>query len=104
MFGAVKHMLGMAVNYDMEKKFLELNQTTYIQNLIKKFNQYDSKEVSTPMEVSLVLTKEDEAKTPEELNLMNTRPYRSLVGALNYLCGTTRPDICVAVTKLSRFS
>ncbi|POM77421.1 Polyprotein [Phytophthora palmivora] len=34
---------------------------------------------------------------------MKSKPYRSLVGSLMYLTCVTRPDIAVAVIKLSRF-
>ncbi|GMG17193.1 unnamed protein product [Phytophthora fragariaefolia] len=34
---------------------------------------------------------------------MRSKPYRSLIGSLMYLACGTRPDISVAVAKLSRF-
>ena len=101
--GPVKHMLGIEIHYKLADKNLTLQQTKYIEDLVVKFNQQNAKEVSTPMETSLQLTKDNEANDEDEQRLMKTRPYRSLVGALNYLSGTTRPDISVAVTKLSRF-
>src|SRR5882762_70887 len=60
--------------------------------------------VSTPMEAGLILSchSDVELTHEEELELCNT-PYRRLVGLLIYLAIATRPDIALAIQKLSQF-
>ena len=60
--------------------------------------------VSTPMESGLVLSgHSDVTLTPEEEFELRDIPYRRLVGLLMYLAIATRPDIALAVQKLSQF-
>jgi len=51
--------------------------------------------IGTPLEVGLQLVKADESD--------DALPYREAVGSLMYLMVGTRPDLAIAVGKLSRF-
>ncbi|GMF28854.1 unnamed protein product [Phytophthora fragariaefolia] len=87
----------------MEDKTLRICQRAYTEAVIKKSGQEHANPSLIPLDTSVHLTKNDEPKTDEEKAKMRSKPYRSLVGSLMYLACGTRPDISVAVSKLSRF-
>jgi hypothetical protein len=75
---------------------LILSQQRYILDLLQKSNMSEAIPVKTPMSTAhaLSLLSDDP--------LTNPSPYRSLVGALQYL-SLTRPNISFAVNKVSQF-
>ncbi|GMF59147.1 unnamed protein product [Phytophthora fragariaefolia] len=75
----------------------------HTESIIKKFGQENAKPCLTPLELGVHLTKANEPQTEDDKVKMKAKRYRSLVGSLmNLACGT-RPNISVAVAKLSRF-
>ena len=100
--GLLEWYLGIKVK--QERSIIKLNQIIYIQNLLKKFKMEDCKPVNTPMEGNQKLSKELTTKSSEEIKIMENIPYRSAVGALNYLSTCTRPDISYAVSEVARFN
>jgi Reverse transcriptase (RNA-dependent DNA polymerase). len=91
--GIISKYLGMQITRD--ENSLKINQTQYIQNMLKKFNMSDCKSISTPIEPNYEHVGEHD---PNYENLC-----RSALGALLYLSLCSRPDITVAVNVLSRF-
>ncbi|GMF58100.1 unnamed protein product [Phytophthora fragariaefolia] len=87
----------------MEDKTLRICQRAYTEAVIKKVGQEHTNSSLIPLDTSVPLTKNDEPKADEEKAKMRSKPYRSLIGCLMYLACGTRPDISVAVAKLSRF-
>ena len=73
-----------------------LNQETYIQSTIQKFGLTDANRVITPLDLGTQLEKSESVHA----NL----PYRELLGSLMYIMIATRPDICFAVSYLTRFA
>jgi hypothetical protein len=73
-----------------------LSQQRYILDLLRKSNMLEAKPVKTPMSAAHALT------LLSDDTLTDLSPYRSLVGALQYL-SLTRPDISFAVNKISQF-
>ena len=72
----------------------KLFQSRYIEN-ISKFGMADCKPHSTPCEMDIT-------KTSDEVNLIESKPYREIIGSLIYIMVATRPDICYTVTRLSQ--
>jgi len=95
--GEIKHCLG--IEFSRNQDSIMLNQGSYIQRLIERFNMTDAKPVKTPMETGLKLTKGNET-----LRNKNNIPYRELLGCLMYLAVATRPDIAHAVSYLGQFN
>ncbi|XP_059221384.1 uncharacterized protein LOC131995997 [Stomoxys calcitrans] len=60
--------------------------------------------VSTPMDVNVKLSKEMSPKTFAEVKEMSEIPYQQAIGSLLFASQCTRPDICLAVNKLSKFN
>jgi hypothetical protein len=75
---------------------IEMTQPKFIDQLLKEFNMQEANGAQSPSAGNLIFSKrEDEAKCPG--------PYESIVGSLNYLSETTRPDIRYIVSRLARF-
>lgn len=75
---------------------IHLSQRKYILDLLHRFDMSDSKPMPTTMCASISLSLRD------GFPLTDGADYRTLVGSLQYLL-LTRPDIAVAVNRLSQF-
>lgn len=102
--GPVKFFLGVKVERNRKKRTLQLSQQQYINDMLKRYDFDNCHPVSTPLNSSVSLTKEDGPKTAEELETMRHVPYIHAVGSLIYLALSTRPDIAHAVSVLARFN
>jgi hypothetical protein len=74
---------------------LYLNQSKYLESILKQFKLEGIKMCQTPMVVGQKIYSKDTL-------LDNPSEYRSLIRSLQYLC-ITRPDIAYFVNKLSQF-
>ncbi|POM79514.1 Retrovirus-related pol Polyprotein, partial [Phytophthora palmivora] len=101
--GRARFILGIEIDYDMERKALTISQRAYTEPIINKFGLENAKPSLTSLDPSVHLTKADEPQNADDKAKMKSKPYRSLVGSLMYLACGTRPDIAVAVAKLSRY-
>jgi hypothetical protein len=64
--------------------------------MLKKFNMVNDKPIKTPMPTNGHLDLNEEGK------VVDTKIYRSMIGALLYLCAS-RPDIMLSVCMCARF-
>ncbi|KAE9248292.1 Retrovirus-related Pol polyprotein from transposon TNT 1-94 [Phytophthora fragariae] len=76
--GRARFILGIEIDYDMERKTLGISQKAYTESIIKKFGQENAKPCLTPLEPGVQLTKADESQTEEDKAKMKSKPYRSL--------------------------
>lgn len=93
--GCVSNFLG--VRFTKIVDGLRLDQTEYINNILRRFGMSDCKPRATPCEPNV-----------DKLCMQNSEPdnsglYRAIVGSLIYLMVVTRPDISYIVTKLSQY-
>ncbi|KAL0556203.1 hypothetical protein IC582_004713 [Cucumis melo] len=107
----VKSML--SVNFDMKdlgeadiilgikitrtKNGISLDQSYYIEKILKKYNYFDSKPACTPYDSSVKLFKNTS-------DSVNQSEYTSIIGSLRYVADCTRLDIAYAVGLLCRFT
>ncbi|KAI7942739.1 hypothetical protein MJO28_012766 [Puccinia striiformis f. sp. tritici] len=96
--GESKLLLGM--NVVQEDNSVTLSQRHYIDSQLERFNLQHLFPASTPMKPGGHLVQASKAERIAHLESGNN--YRSLVGALNYLSVTTRPDITFTVSSLSQ--
>lgn len=94
--GELHYFLGIKI--DKSKEGLLLSQSTYLKNLLQRFNMEDCKPSKTPME-----EKPSALVSESSQFILETKPYRELVGCLMYAMLTTRPDLSAAVNYYSRF-
>lgn len=102
--GPVNEILGMQVEREGDTGSIKLSQRKYVNKIIESFGMSQCKPAYTPLISGVKLSKEMEAKSPDEKREMENKPYKELIGSLLYLANTTRPDISFAVGALSRYN
>ena len=80
-----------------------LSQKRFIEEAVEEFGLSEAKPLYTPLDPSIKLSINQCPTNDKDINEMRKYPYRELIGKLNYLSQHTRPDISIAVSKLSRF-
>ena len=101
--GPVSWLLGLSITCDRSKRTLSLSQETYINSIVHRFNLEDAKLLSAPIDTNTRLLKDDCANSDEEKQEMKRIPYREVIGALNWVTVSTRPDIAFVVSQLAQF-
>ena len=99
--GPVSWLLGMTVERDRGTGIIRLGQRQYVLDMLERFNMMDCKPVSSPMAVDAVGKCGDETSVTQLPP--RSVPYQSLIGSLLYASVSTRPDITMAVSHLSRY-
>ncbi|CAN0824684.1 Retrovirus-related Pol polyprotein from transposon TNT 1-94 [Linum grandiflorum] len=91
--GKLHHFLGLDIQHT--KAGLQLSQTTYIRDILKRTNMLNSSPMTTPADPQKRLLKS--ATSFEDPHL-----YRQIVGSLQYAT-ITRPDITYSVNKVCQY-
>ena len=94
-------VLGLEVERDRERGVIKLGQQRLIRDLLEKFNMAECDPVATPMIEGCTLSAVPEPDE-EEQRVMEQKPFRELVGGLNYLSTCSRADITLAVKEVAR--
>ena len=105
--GVAQYLLGIELRrrqLGMGDGDILLVQEKYVMEILKEFSMEGCKSASTPLEPSMKLTLKDSPVDDLGKSRMEQYPYRQVVGKLMYLAVCTRPDICQAVSELSRFN
>ncbi|XP_077251868.1 uncharacterized protein LOC143891109 [Tasmannia lanceolata] len=76
---------------------ISLDQSHYIEKILKKYKYFDCKPVCTPFDLSVRLYSNDG-------DSVNQKEYASIIGSLRYAIDCTRPDIAYAVGLLCRYT
>ncbi|KAJ9551943.1 hypothetical protein OSB04_015988 [Centaurea solstitialis] len=102
--GKTKFCLGLQIEH--LKDGILVHQETYIEKVLKRFYMDKSHPLSTPMVVRSLDVEKDHFRPPtdDEDILGPEVPYLSVIGALMFLAGHTRPDISFSLNLLARYS
>jgi hypothetical protein len=92
--GELQFFLGLQIRQAKEGTFV--HHAKYTKDILNKFKMDDSKPLSTPMSMTIVLDA-DEDREP-----VDQKEYRSMIGSPLYLTAT-RPDIRFSVCLCARF-
>jgi hypothetical protein len=92
--GPLHYILGIQVIPDRSKCLIYLSQAKHIDDILEKHNMPNCCPISTPLDKSVTLSKDDCPDTPDEIAYMSSVPYLSAVGSLMYMSVGMRPDIC----------
>ncbi|XP_071696967.1 uncharacterized mitochondrial protein AtMg00810-like [Rutidosis leptorrhynchoides] len=92
--GLIHYFLGMKINQQTSGVYI--SQKKYASDMLKRFNMFSCKPVTSPFVLNFKLSKEDGDK------LADPTLYRSIIGSLLYLA-ISRPDLAYAASFLSRF-
>ena len=93
--GEASVILGIKIT--RSKEGISLNQSQYIEKILKKYDYFDCKPTSTPYDPCVKLFK----------NIgegIRQTEYASIIGSLRYATDCTRPDITYVVGLLCRFT
>lgn len=100
--GLVSNFLGIQVEQCLKNKVTKLSQKHYLESVLHNFGMYNCKTMSTPMDLNFnVKILEENCNSVIDKNIENK--CRKIIGKLSYAALGTRPDICVAVSILSRY-
>lgn len=102
--GKIKRCFGINVEVDKKNHKIYLDQSDYIESIIKKFGMQECKSVVTPLEPGSITKTDDSPKSREEIERLKKIPYQSIIGSLMYAYQGTRPDLAYAVSTLSKFN
>jgi hypothetical protein len=86
----------LGINIIEKENSIELDQKDYILEVLRKYNMENCNPVATPIESKLQISREP--STDNDL----IKNCRILIGRLMYIMMGTRPDICFALSYLSR--
>ncbi|KAH9752611.1 hypothetical protein KPL71_014762 [Citrus sinensis] len=84
-------------------KTLALSQAVFIDKILARFSMENSKTGLLPFRHEITFSKDQSAKTYEEIEKMRRVPCAEVVGSLMYAVLCTRPDICFAVGMVSKY-
>lgn len=87
----------LGIHINRKEDIIEIDQKQFLEELLRKYKMQDCNAVSTPIESGTDLKK---GKTEDES--LESR-CRALIGSLMYASLGTRPDLCYAISYLSRF-
>ena len=91
--GVINCFLG--IQFTVNNGQITMDQSKYLENKLIKYKLDSCKSRTTPCEVS-------EYDSTSEDGDVDSRLYREMVGSLIYAMTCTRPDICWAVSRLSK--
>ncbi|OAE25327.1 hypothetical protein AXG93_4620s1410 [Marchantia polymorpha subsp. ruderalis] len=99
--GESRSILGMDIYRNFEPKKLWLNQSKYVRRILDMFNMADSKGVWTPLLAHFKLFAAQCSTNDEEKKRMSCVSHEQVVNSLMYVMVCTRPDIALAMGKVS---
>ena len=95
--GEVTKYLGVDVKRSSDGSLIELRQPYLIQRILETLKITDANHKTTPSTKPLLHKDADGSERKDTWN------YRSVKGMLNYLAGSTRPDIAFSTHQCARF-
>ena len=101
--GEAKRILGMDIVRDRTKGIIHLNQGSYVEKVLKRFNMFNAKPVSTPIAGHFKLSSDQSPSSEEEYKFMSNVLYANATGSLMYAMVCSRPDIAYGASLVSRF-
>ena len=99
--GKPTQFLGMEVGYKPDGSMF-LSQERYINDLLKKFEMQSCNPSTTPYLSGVKLEKKHYTPNGEE-EILSNKPYAELVGSINWLATSCRPDLARIASQLCRF-
>jgi hypothetical protein len=95
--GPIAHYLKIRIVRDRPNRHIYLLQETYARKILDRFNMGESKPAGMPLPTDHRLSQRQDGEAAAEV------PYPNLVGAINYCCTGTRPDMSFANGVLARY-
>ncbi|OWY90086.1 polyprotein, partial [Phytophthora megakarya] len=91
--GELHYILGWEVTRNRHERTIFISQRKYAMTVLERFGMSKCNGCKTPCTADMKLTKAMCAADADEKMLMNSKPYRSVVGSLMYLMLGSRPGL-----------
>jgi hypothetical protein len=102
LLGPLRYFVGLQIDTDDDGN-VHIHQYDYIQKLIDVFKSFfTNKTYDTPYEPNIKFSKTQQPTSTHSKTVMQSYPYRQLVGSLLYLLGT-RPELYFIIIILSKY-
>jgi hypothetical protein len=101
--GEPTYILGIEIKRDAAAGTITISQRSFFERMLEEFGMADCNPKSTPLPAGIILSESDCPTTEEDRRYMADKPYRPLLGKLNWGAGGTRSDIIYGTGVLSRF-
>ncbi|KAL0286256.1 UNVERIFIED_CONTAM: hypothetical protein Scaly_2797100 [Sesamum calycinum] len=101
--GEAFYILDIKIIWDRSKRMLGMNQTSYVEKVLKRFKMESYERGFFPMRHWVKLSKKQSPKTDEQLRKMFDIPYASAVGSIQYVVQCTRLDFAFALSVTSSY-
>ncbi|KAF5344937.1 hypothetical protein D9757_015344 [Collybiopsis confluens] len=98
----VQFALGMKLTHDRQQGSTTLSMPAYWENLLAKHGFDASKPKATLLPPGTALSSDPLPMSAEESYFMRDKPYREVLGAVQFGAGACRSDIAEAANVLSR--
>ena len=93
----------MKIYRDRSRCLIGLSQSTYLDNVLKKFKMGQSKKGFLPVLEGVKLSKSQCSTTAKDREKMKVIPYASSIGSIMYAMLCTRPDVFFAISLAGRY-
>jgi hypothetical protein len=103
LLGALRYFIGLQIDVDDDGN-VHIHQYDYIQKLKDVFKKFftNTTTINTPYDPNVKFSKTQQPTTTTSKEIMQSYPYRQLIGSLLYLLGT-RPELYFIIIILSKF-
>jgi ATP-binding cassette subfamily B (MDR/TAP) protein 1 len=101
--GKVAYVLGIKIYRDRSRHLLVLTQSNYLDKVLKRFRMENSKKGNLPIMKGVSLSVTQCPATEKEKSVMSGIPYASTIGSIMYAMLSTRPDVALALSLMSRY-
>ncbi|THH13070.1 hypothetical protein EUX98_g9761, partial [Antrodiella citrinella] len=97
-------IMGFQLIGDPSQGTIAISHRQYIDTVLKRFGMDDCNPQRTPVESSIVLTKDDCPTSAKDIAEMKAYPYREIVGVILWISLIARPDLAFAAGHLAQFN
>lgn len=98
--GPISYYLGISITQNVSEGVITLDQSGYLESVLKRFDMFECISISTPMDSNF----DYEGLIKEKLgNADIENRCRKLIGCIMYAMLGSRPDLCNCISILSRY-
>ena len=94
----------LAIELSVTRVGFQLNQTFYIDTVLRRFGLQDCNSVATPLDKHSLAQLQNPSELSETLNPGKTRLYQSIVGSIMYIMLRTRLDLAFTTQSSANLS
>ena len=102
-FSEATYILGIKIYRDRSRRLIGLSQSTYLDEVLKKFKMDQAKKGFLPVLQGVKLSQSQRPTTAEDREKMKVIPYASAIGSIMYAMLCTRHDVCLAISLAGRY-